>query len=163
MEPLVSVPIETAAIFAATAAAAPELDPPTSKSPYGFFTCPPRELHPFRMRSDIKFAHSVIFVLPNMTAPASRSFFTKKASSAAKWFFIANEPQLVCMPSPVSILSFNSIGMPCNNERTIPRRRSSSSDLAIWRACGFNSSMALIFLFLSAISLHVHDGQSLPK
>ena len=44
MLPEVSVPTATTARFAAMLAPEPLLEPPTSKSPYGLSTCPPRLL-----------------------------------------------------------------------------------------------------------------------
>src|SRR5690349_22111888 len=72
IDPSVSVPIPTAARLAEIAAPVPELDPHGFRSStYGFFVCPPRPLHPLVERVDRKFAHSLKFVLPRMTAPAS--------------------------------------------------------------------------------------------
>src|SRR6476646_63333 len=81
MDPSVSVPIAMAARFAAAAAADPELDPDGLRSSaYGFFVWPPRPLQPLVECVDLKFAHSLRFVFPRMTAPASRSRVTMKAS-----------------------------------------------------------------------------------
>ena len=74
IEPSVSVPIADAARLAATAAPEPELEPPGLRSStYGLRVCRPRPLQPLDERVDRKFAHSLRFVLPRMTAPASRS------------------------------------------------------------------------------------------
>src|SRR6266853_6436679 len=74
IEPSVSVPTAAAARLAAIAAAEPELDPDGLRSSaYGFFVCPPRPLQPLDECVDRKFAHSLRFVFPRMTAPALRS------------------------------------------------------------------------------------------
>src|SRR3990172_2905881 len=81
IDPSVSVPTATATRLAATAAPEPELDPDGLRSrAYGFFVWPPRPLQPLVAGVDRKFAHSLRFVLPRITAPASRSCPTIKAS-----------------------------------------------------------------------------------
>src|SRR5665647_1522795 len=73
IEPSVSEPTATAAKLADVAAPDPELDPHGLRSStYGFRACPPRPLHPLDECVDLKFAHSLRFVLPRMIAPASR-------------------------------------------------------------------------------------------
>src|SRR3990170_6107401 len=73
MLPSVSVPTPIDARLAAMAAPVPELEPQGLRSrTYGFFVCPPRELQPDEDRVYRKLAHSLRFVLPRMTAPASR-------------------------------------------------------------------------------------------
>jgi hypothetical protein len=58
MEPSVSVPMPTAAKFAAIAAPVPELDPHGLRSViYGFFVCPPRPDQPLEDLVERKFAH----------------------------------------------------------------------------------------------------------
>ena len=81
MLPSVSVPTPIAARLAAIAAPVPELDPHGLRSStYGFFVWPPRELQPDVERVERKFAHSLRFVLPRITAPASRRRATMNAS-----------------------------------------------------------------------------------
>src|SRR6185369_10637320 len=81
-EPSVSVPIAAAQRFAAAAAPEPELEPHGFRSSaYGFFVWPPRPLQPLDDFVERKLAHSLRFVLPSITAPASRSFFATDASS----------------------------------------------------------------------------------
>src|SRR5437868_7268336 len=71
IDPSVSVPTPTAARFAEIAAPVPELDPHGLRSKtYGLRVCPPRPLQPLVERFDRKFAHSLRFVLPMITAPA---------------------------------------------------------------------------------------------
>src|SRR5919112_5569196 len=84
IDPSVSVPIPTAARFAAMAAPVPELDAHGLRSrTYGFFTCPPRPLHPLDEWVERMLAHSLRLVLPRITAPASRRRCTTKASFGA--------------------------------------------------------------------------------
>src|SRR6266567_3648713 len=81
IEPSVSVPNDAAARFAAIAAADPELEPQGVRSrTYGLSPCPPRPLDEAVER---KLAHSLRLVLPRITAPASRSLLTTKASRGA--------------------------------------------------------------------------------
>src|SRR3982751_4887763 len=97
-EPSVSVPTPMVARFAAIAAPVPELDPHGLRSrAYGFFTCPPRPLHPLDECVERKLAHSLRFVLPRMTAPAARSRWTRNASAGAGCPSSASEPAVVCM------------------------------------------------------------------
>src|SRR5467141_5100778 len=82
IEPSVSVPMATAHMFAATAAPDPELEPHGFRSStYGFFACPPRPLQPLDECVDRKFAHSLRFVFPRITAPACRSCDATNASA----------------------------------------------------------------------------------
>src|ERR1700681_4936015 len=106
MEPSVSVPTARAQRLAAVAAPDPELDPlGLRSSTYGLRVWPPRPLQPLVEWLDRKLAHSLGFVLPRNTAPASRSFLTMKASCGAGGPTSASEPAVVIMRSPVSILS----------------------------------------------------------
>ena len=85
MLPFVSVPIATDARLAATATADPELDPHGLRSStYGFFVCPPRELHPDVDRVERKFAHSLRLARPRMTTPASRTRRITNASALGR-------------------------------------------------------------------------------
>src|SRR5215470_13640372 len=75
IEPSVSVPTPAAARLAAIAAPVPELDPHALRSSaYGFLVRPPRPLQPLVECDERMFAHSLRFVLPRITAPASRNF-----------------------------------------------------------------------------------------
>src|SRR5512144_1094954 len=114
IEPSVSVPTPTAARFAEIDAPVPELEPHGLRSStYGFFVWPPRPLQPLVECDDRKFAHSLRFVLPRMTAPASRSRAAMNASRGAIDSARASEPALVRMRSAVSMLSLMRTGMPC--------------------------------------------------
>src|SRR5215203_6889843 len=111
IDPSVSVPMPTAARFAEMDAPVPELDPHGFRSrTYGFFVCPPRPLQPLVECVERKLAHSLRFVLPRMTAPASRSRVAMNASRAATDSPSASDPALVRMRSAVSMLSLMSTG-----------------------------------------------------
>jgi hypothetical protein len=87
---------DDAARFAAIAAPEPELEPDGLRSSaYGFFVCPPRPLQPLVECVERKFAHSLRFVLPRITAPASRSRETMNASFGGLTFASASEPAVV--------------------------------------------------------------------
>src|SRR6266481_3755667 len=123
MLPSVSVPNDTAAKFAAAAAPDPELEPQGLRSmPYGLCVCPPRPDQPLMDSNERKFAHSDKFVFPRSTAPASCRFFATVESCRAGVPTSANDPALVCILSPVSVLSFSNTGMPSNGP-TMPRLR----------------------------------------
>src|SRR6476659_7984121 len=80
-DPSVSVPMATTQQFAAVAEPDPELEPDgVRSSAYGLRVCPPRPLHPLVECVDRKFAHSLRFVLPRITAPAVRKRETMNAS-----------------------------------------------------------------------------------
>src|SRR6476469_7310321 len=75
IEPSVSVPTASTQRLAAVAAPDPELDPLGLRSrTYGLRVWPPRPLQPLVEWLDRKLAHSLGFVWPRITAPASRSF-----------------------------------------------------------------------------------------
>src|SRR5580698_6129814 len=102
IDPSVSVPTPTAARFAEIPAPVPELDPHGFRSSaYGFFVCPPRPLHPLIEWFDRIFAHSLKFVFPKMTAPASRNFWTMNASAGGFDPISASDPAVVCIRSAV--------------------------------------------------------------
>src|SRR3954453_11807285 len=97
-EPSVSVPIPTAARFAAIADPVPELDPHALRSStYGFFVSPPRPDQPLVECCERKFAHLLTLVFPKITAPASRSRETMNASRAAWFSASASDPADVAM------------------------------------------------------------------
>ena len=94
MEPSVSVPSVTAAMFAAAATPDPELDPHGSDdNTYGLRVCPPRALHPLRTLR--KLAHSERLALPSTTAPARRSLAATPASRFTTEPRSASEPAVV--------------------------------------------------------------------
>ena len=90
-----------------------------------------------------KFAHSVMLALPRITAPASRSLVTRKASRGAMQSLRASEPALVCRRSAVAMLSLRKRGIPCSGPRLPLEARSRSSASAISRTSGLTSSTAL--------------------
>src|SRR2546425_6031750 len=82
MLPSVSVPIETEQKFAEAAAPDPELDPHGLRSiAYGLLHWPPRPDQPLDEKKERKFAHSLRFVFPRMTAPALR----RRAATVESW------------------------------------------------------------------------------
>src|SRR5436190_19406048 len=110
-EPSVSVPMAAAQQLDAAAAPEPELDPDGLRSStYGLRVCPPRPLHPLDECVDRKFAHSLRFVLPRITAPAARRRAATNASADAGAPPSASEPAVVSMRSPVAMLSLIRIG-----------------------------------------------------
>src|SRR5216117_474515 len=118
IEPSVSVPTPTAAKFAASAAAVPELEPQGLRSStYGFLHWPPRALHPLEELLDRKLAHSERFAFPSMTAPAARSRAATPASAGGFAPTSASEPAVVAIRSAVAMLSLMRIGMPCRGPR----------------------------------------------
>src|SRR5690606_34549502 len=128
IDPFVSVPTARGAYPAATATPEPELDPDGFRSSwYGFTVCPPRPLHPLIEYCDRIFAHSVRFVLPRITAPASRRRFATNESRLGVAPTSASEPAVVSIRSAVATLSFRTTVTPCNGPRTVSSRRSASS------------------------------------
>src|SRR5713101_7628831 len=114
MLPSVSLPNDTVAKFADAAAPEPELEPQGFRSmPYGLCVCPPRPDQPLIDSNDLKLAHSDRVVLPRITAPPARRLAATVESCTAGTPTRAYDPALVCILSPVSMLSFKSTGMPC--------------------------------------------------
>src|SRR5712691_9292981 len=144
MLPSVSLPNDTAAKFDDAAAPEPELEPQGLRSmPYGLCVCPPRPDQPLIDSKERKFAHSDRLVLPRITAPPARRFAATVESRNAGVPTSANDPALVCILSPVSMLSLSSTGMPCKGPSTTPRLRSASALRAITSASGLSSITAL--------------------
>src|SRR5512142_757226 len=128
MLPSVSLPNDTPAKFAETAAPEPELEPHGLRlMPYGLFVCPPRPDQPLIDSKERKFAHSDKFVLPRITAPPARRFAATVESCVAGAPNRANEPAVVCILSPVSMLSLSRTGMPCSGPSTVPFLRGASA------------------------------------
>src|SRR5512140_3871534 len=125
IEPVVSEPIAAAQKLDATAAAEPELDPDgVRSSAYGLRHCPPRPLQPLEEWGLRKFAHSLRFVLPRITAPAARNRSTRNASRGGRAPTSASEPAVVSILSAVPTLSLIRIGIPWSGPRTFPLFRS---------------------------------------
>ena len=142
MLPSVSVPTPNAARLAAIAVPVPELEPQGLRSSaYGFFVWPPRELQPDEELLERKFAHSLRFVLPRITAPAPRSRVTRKASCFGRFSASASEPAELTRPA-TSTLSLIRTGRPCSGPRIRPALRSASSAAASARARGLSSITA---------------------
>src|ERR1700737_4494903 len=140
MLPAVSLPNDTAAQFPEAAAPEPELEPQGLRSmPYGLLVCPPRPDQPLIDSNERKFAHSERLVLPRMTAPPARKLAATVESRFAGVPTSANDPALVCILSPVSMLSLSRTGMPCRGPSTVPCLRSLSARFAIASASGLSS------------------------
>src|SRR5262249_725232 len=140
MLPSVSLPNDTAAKFAEAAEPEPELEPQGLRlMPWGLFVCPPRPDQPLVDSKERKLAHSDRLVLPRMTAPPARRFAATVESRSAGAPTSANDPALVCIWSPVSMLSLINTGMPCKGPRNTPRLRRASICLAIVIASGLSS------------------------
>src|SRR5215467_850822 len=131
MLPSVSEPNDTALKLAETAAAEPELEPQALRSSeYGLLVSPPRPDHPLVEKKERKFAHSERLVLPRMIAPPARRFAATVESCCAGVPTRLSEPAVVCILSPVSMLSLSRMGIPMSGPRLMPRRRSMSEILA---------------------------------
>src|SRR5262249_60877547 len=95
-DPSVSVPRPPGARSAAMAAPVPELDPHAVRSnTCGLRVRPPAALQPLVDWLERKFAHSLRFVLPRITAPPARNAATAGATSPAKLAASASEPAVV--------------------------------------------------------------------
>ncbi len=86
-------------------------------------------------------ANSVRLALPMITAPAARSLAATVASPLAWASARASEPAVVCWLSPVAMLSFSRIGMPCSGSR-VRRSGRASIEAASGIASGFTSRTA---------------------
>src|SRR3984893_9376556 len=150
MEPSVWAPTPSRAWPAATATPEPELDPEGLRSSaYGFAAWPPRVLQPLVECVDRKLAHSDRFALPMITAPASRSRLTRKASpdSASS---SAGEPDVAGI-ARTALLSLTGTGPPSSGPRPRPAPRVRSLAAASLaapeltrmtaRSCGFSRSV----------------------
>ena len=100
-EPPVSVPSAAGAMPAASAAPEPLDEPPGCRSRFHGL----RAGGQGRSNAGPPVANSCSATLPSSTAPASRSFFTTKASDVARWSLRILEWQVVAMPS-MSKMSF---------------------------------------------------------
>ena len=115
IEPLVWLPSASGTIPAATAAADPLDEPPGVCS----------GLCGLRVLPGEKYAHSVVTVLPMITAPAARSMRPTVASRAGVRPACKTVPSSVGM-SPVSMMSLMPTGTPCSGPGGVPSRRSRS-------------------------------------
>ena len=109
IEPAPSVPWARAPRPAATAAAAPPLEPPGVR-PWrqGLWVGPQTRLpeSPFHPSSGV-------FVLPRRTMPASRRRSVRGASKSGTQSAVSSEPRVVRMPR-VAVRSFRDPGMPAS-------------------------------------------------
>src|SRR5947207_3071387 len=111
VEPAVWLPSASGTMLAPTAAAEPLEEPPGVCS--GF--------HGLRVLPGEKYAHSVVTVLPRITAPAARSILTTTASSRGVRPACSAQPFSVGM-SPVSMMSLIPTGTPCSAPIGSPER-----------------------------------------
>ena len=116
----------------------PELDPDgVRSSAYGFRVCPPRPLQPLDEWVERKFAHSLRFVLPMITAPAARNrSATERIAAPRRSSASASEPAVVCIRSAVSMLSLMKTGNAVQRTAHLPAFRSASSCAAIAQRIG---------------------------
>src|SRR5205085_1246043 len=115
----------------AAAAAEPELEPQALRSvEYGLCVRPPRPDQPLVEKKERKLAHSERFVLPRITAPAARRFAATVESLTAGLPSSASDPAVVCILSPVSMLSLSRIGIPSSGPMTLPFARRLSASCA---------------------------------
>src|SRR6185503_11285888 len=124
VEPLVWLPIASGTMPAATAAAEPDDEPP------GVWAA----LWGLRVLPGLYVAHSVVTVLPMITAPAARSSSTAFASCAGVRPACSTVPSSVGM-SQVSKMSLMPIGKPCSGPIGRPSARSRSRARAWPSAC----------------------------
>ena len=109
IEPPPSLPCAIGTIPAATAAAAPPLEPPgVRSSAHGFAVGPNR-------RGSVvgRIPFSGMFVLPTITNPAARSRATQNASTAETTSTHRSEPIVIGIPATAR-LSLIAIGTPAN-------------------------------------------------
>ena len=106
---------------------------------------PPRPDQPLVEKNERKFAHSDRLVLPRMTAPAARRFAATVESSTAGLPASAKDPAVVCIRSPVSMLSFKSTGIPSSGPMTLPCARRLSALRASLSASRFSSMTLFTF------------------
>src|SRR3954454_1987057 len=116
-DPSVSVPTAAGARSAAAAPPEPELEPHGWRSrTYAMFVWPPIPLQPLDETFERKFAHSLRFALPMISAPAALSRRTMNASWGEEPAS-AHEPEVVGIPV-VSMLSLTLIGIPRSRLRS---------------------------------------------
>lgn len=136
----VSVPSPTAPKLAATAAAVPPLEPAGTRSrAEGLRVCPGSSELTVSIGLQ---ANSAMFDLASMTAPASRSLRTMKASRGGAESFSERDPAVVGM-STVSKLSFTITGTQCSGPARPDRPNCASSASAAAKAPGFTMTIAL--------------------
>ncbi len=129
IEPARSLPSASGPSPAATAAAAPPLEPPAIRSRcHGLRVCP-------KIRLSVTPLHpnSGVFVLPTTTAPARRARSTTIASSSGTWCSKIRDPIVVRIPA-VAVRSLKEIGRPCSTPAPSPRSTAASAAVASARA-----------------------------
>ena len=128
-EPPPSPPVAIGARYAATAAAAPPLEPPGVRVvSHGLVPVMPSPLSQVPTKPS-----SEQLVLPRMMPPASIMRSRNAAWFWGTWSLKMTEPLVVRMP-PVIWLSLMGMGSPCSGPRSSPRMMASSAALACCRA-----------------------------
>ena len=130
-DPPPSLPVATGHRYAATAAAAPPLDPPGVRS-VSHGLCPriPREFsHVPTM------PNSGTLVFPSITAPAFKTLSTKAAFRSGTRFSYTTDPMVVRTPAVIWV-SLTGTGRPCSAPSLSPRITASSAA----RACSIAKS-----------------------
>ncbi len=128
IDPPVSVPSESGANPAATAAADPPLEPPgTREGSHGLWVTPKAECS-----VDEPIANSSMLVLPIGTSPAAFARVTQPASYSGRCPCRIREPAVVSSPR-VQRMSLSAIGTPCSPVRPSASSRSASASASAER------------------------------
>ena len=126
IDPPVSVPSESGANPAATAAADPPLEPPgTREGSHGLWVTPKAECS-----VDEPIANSSMLVLPIGTSPAAFARVTQPASYSGRCPCRIREPAVVSSPR-VQRMSLSAIGTPCSPVRPSASSRSASASASV--------------------------------
>jgi hypothetical protein len=144
-DPPMSEPSASGTMSAASAHAAPPLEPPAERvGSTGLSVVPKIVLNVWEPA-----ANSGTFVFPSGTAPAARIRATTSSSSSGTWSANSGEPYVVRHPA-TSWVSLNAKGSPCNGPRwsagtrsaaAAPARARSSSSETIALSSGLRSAI----------------------
>src|SRR5690242_8556138 len=141
LDPPPSVPTPIGANPAATAAAAPPLDPPQVRDrSHGL------AVHP-NSGASVKhlWPNSGVVVLPMRIAPAALSLATQGESAAGTLSASAKEPKVVRTPA-VLTRSLTANGTPCSGPNSSPRMRAFSAAFAAVRASSAQTVMKALIV-----------------
>jgi hypothetical protein len=128
-DPPMSLPSASGSIPAASAAAAPPLEPPADRSrSYGLRVVPKIGLKVCEPA-----AHSGTLDLPTSTAPADLTRSTTRLSKSETWSAITGEPNVVRQPRAWWV-SLTANGSPCSGPTSSPRFSAASAADACSRA-----------------------------
>ena len=126
-EPVVSVPTPPSAMPATTAAVAPDVDPPVTRSG----SCGLRQSPWWGLRPSIPYASSLVWPLPTTTAPAARRRATAGASASGCQRHAA-VPAVVGIPA-TSITSLTHTGIPHSGPGGAARAAARAASPSTWR------------------------------